>query len=74
MTGFACYLASVVIFRVFFAACYLIKWQARYSCNKKYNIPPVDLEKIFKKYKKAATTGEDSTDDEEILKKAEEIY
>ena len=54
LTGFACYLACVVVFRVFFAAIYLCKWQFRYSCDKKYHIPQVNLEAVFKKYKKAA--------------------
>ena len=74
LTGFACYLAAIVVFRVFFAAIYIVKWQWRYAFNENYQIPQVNLEAVFKKYKKAAVTGEDSTDDEKILAQAKEIY
>ena len=69
LTGFACYLAGIVIFRVFFAFLYIIKWQIRYSCDKKYFIPEVNLEKVFKEVKKKASKGDDSTDDEELIEK-----
>ena len=36
LTGFACYLAFIVVFRVLFAAAYILKWQWRYAFNEKY--------------------------------------
>lgn len=74
LTGFALYLAGIVVFRVVFSALYLSKWHYRYTCDKKYYIPEVNLESVFKKYKKMATTGADSTDDEIILEKAKEYF
>ena len=74
LTGFAIYLASIVVFRVTFALCYVCKWNCRYCCNKKYQFPEINLEAKFKEYKKQATTGEESTDDEEILAQAKSLF
>ena len=41
---------------------------------KKYRFPEVNLEAKFKEFKKKASTGEDSTDDEEILEKAHGLF
>lgn len=63
LTGFALYLSGIVVFRIFFAILYLCKWQWRYNFNPKYKIKEVNLEAIFKKFKKNATTGDESSDD-----------
>ena len=36
LDGFSMYLASIVIFKVFFAILFVLKWQLRYATNKKY--------------------------------------
>lgn len=46
------YLAGVVIFRVFFAFLYVVKWQCRYSYGKKYQIEEYNLEGEFRRLKK----------------------
>ena len=46
LDGFSMYLASVVIFRVFFAILYVIKWQWRFAFNSKYKIGEYNIEKI----------------------------
>ena len=44
LDGFSMYLAGVVVFRVFFGLLYVLKWQCRYSCNKKYKVSEYNLE------------------------------
>ena len=62
------------MFRVFFAILHTIKWKWRFCCNKKYKIQEYNLEAAFKKLKKEARTGGDSTDDEDMAKQAEELF
>jgi len=61
------YLAAVVIFRVIFATLYVIKWQWRYNCNKKYKISANSLENYSQELKRRKKNREDlaqeSTDD-----------
>ena len=44
-------LATLVIFRVLFAAVYIIGWKCRYSFSKNYTVKEQNLEKNFKKLK-----------------------
>lgn len=60
------YLAAVVIFRVFFAVLYVIKWQCRYSNSTKYMIQEYNLESEFRKLKKNKDQQESSDDKEDI--------
>lgn len=62
LDGFSMYLAGVVVFRVFFGLLYVLKWQCRYCCNKKYKVTEYNLEQQFKKLKKNRENAE-STDD-----------
>ena len=65
---FSLYLAGIVVFRVFFAILHTIKWKWRFCCNKKYKIQEYNLEIAFKKLKKEARTGGESTDDEDMAR------
>ena len=38
LTYFSIYLAGLVLFRVFFAVVYILKWKIRYNCQGKYKI------------------------------------
>ena len=62
LDGFSMYLAGVVVFRVFFGLMYVIKWQCRYCCNKKYKVSEYNLEQQFKKLKKNKENAESSDD------------
>lgn len=64
LDGFSMYLAGVVIFRVIFGLLYVIKWQCRYCCNKKYKVSEYNLEQEFKRLKKNKENAE-STDDKD---------
>ena len=66
------YLASVVIFRFVFGTLYVLKWQCRYACNKKYKIEEYQLEQVFKDLKKNKFAAE-SSDDVEDRKQLEEV-
>lgn len=68
------YLAGIVVFRVFFATLHTCKWKWRFCCNKKYAIAAFSLEKEFKKLKKEARTGGESTDDEKNEERLEQIF
>lgn len=59
------YLASIVVFKVFFAILYVLKWQCRYMRNPKYQISAYNLEMNFKKMKKNANAAESSDDRED---------
>ena len=59
------FLAAIVIFRVFFGLLYVLKWQCRYACNKKYTISEYNLEREFKKLKKNKDAQESSDDAED---------
>ena len=58
------YLAGVVVFKVFFAILFVLKWQCRYATNKNYKISEYNLERTFKELKKGKEDAE-STDDVE---------
>ena len=38
LADFSLYLMSLVIFRVFFAVIYIIKWKFRFNCSSKYKV------------------------------------
>ena len=73
---FSMMLATLVVFRVLFAAIYIIGWKCRYCCFKNYTIKEQNLDKNFKKLKENADRegGADSTDDEEILQECNKIF
>lgn len=73
LQGFTVFLASLVIFRVFFAAIYVCKWKCRYACSKKYRVTEYNLEKNFAKLRADEHEG-DSSDDMEIYETAKRIY
>jgi len=43
LEGFSIFIAGLVIFRVFFAICFIITWKFRYNCNKKYKVKSVNM-------------------------------
>ena len=65
LDGFSMYLAGVVIFRVFFAILFVIKWQWRFAFNPKYKIEENNLEREFKRLKKDKDCQESSDDIED---------
>lgn len=40
---FSCFIAGLVLFRVFFAMCFLILWKIRYCCDKKYKVKSINM-------------------------------
>lgn len=48
LAGFSLYLAALVVFRIFFAVIYILKWKCRYCCSKKYKVNRVNLLDEFK--------------------------
>jgi len=71
---FTMILAGMVVFKVFFATIYVIKWKFRYCCNKKYKISRFSLEKTWQKRVKKEEDDGFSSDDEDIYQKAKRIY
>ena len=71
---FTMYLATLVCFRSFFAALYVIKWRFRYNYNKKYQVKEHDLAKIFKDMKRNPNQNGDSSDDEQVQKGFKDYY
>ena len=73
LAGFSLYLGALVVFRVFFATIYILKWKCRYNCKSKYKVPHRNMILDFKTIKKNSKNGE-STDDEEIEEQLKTIY
>lgn len=73
LVGFSLYLAAIVVFRVFFASIYILKWKCRYNCSKTYRVRQQNLVKEFKQIKSESKNGE-STDDEAIEEELQKIY
>ena len=59
-------LASLVIFRLFFATIYICKWRCRYTFSSKYGVPKRNLESDYRAIKKKHAVDGDSTEDEFI--------
>lgn len=74
LQGFTCFLAAIVVFRVFFAILYVCKWKCRYCCNKNYKIKTYNLDKNFAKLRADQNDDGHSSDDEEIYQAAKRIY
>lgn len=68
------FLAGIVVFRVFFATLYVIKWKWRYAFDKAYKIKTYNLEKTFHKLRADQNDDGHSSDDEEIYQTAKRIY
>ena len=60
---FSFFIATIVMFRIFFSTLYVLKWNFFYHCTKSYAIKSQNLEKAFKQIRNQ-TKGDDSTDDE----------
>lgn len=67
------YLAAIVVFRVSFAAIYILIWKWRFNCKKNYGVKEVNLDAEFKRVKKTAING-DSTDEEEMERQITQIF
>ncbi len=66
MEYYTVYLTSLVAFKILAALCFVIMWRYRYEFKwSGYKLPNHNLNKEFKRIKKAHVDG-DSTDDEEI--------
>lgn len=46
LTGYAIFLASIVIYRVIFAIIYILSWKVTFCCAPRYKFISSDLEKI----------------------------
>ena len=73
LADFALYLTALVLFRVFFATIYILKWKWRYNCVGQYKVKSRNLQEEVSKIKKQTENGE-STDDEEIRAELDKIY
>lgn len=73
LAGFSLYLGALVVFRVLFATIYICKWKCRYNCSKKYKVRFRNMIADLKTIKKNSKNGE-STDDEEMEEKLNQIY
>jgi hypothetical protein len=74
LQGFTCMLASIVVFRMFFSALYILRWKCRFCCDKQYSVQTYNMEKVFRKIKKTANTGGMSSDDEDVIARARKVY
>ena len=71
LQGFTMFLAGIVVFRVFFAILYVLKWKFRYCCKSAYRVKKKSLKDSYNNIMKAWKKGEvQSSDDEETFKKA----
>ena len=73
LAGFSLYLGALVIFRLFFATIYILKWKWLYCCNSKYKVRKRNLLNDFKDIKKKHREGE-STDDEIMNEELDKVY
>ena len=48
LQGFTMFLAGIVIYRVFFATLYVLKWKCRYNCTKKYKVYKHNIERSYR--------------------------
>ena len=52
LDGFSLFIASIVVFKVFFAFLNIVKWRCRYMNNREYRITNRNLEKDLKDQQK----------------------
>lgn len=71
---FSLYLASLVVFRVFFSGLYILNWKLKYLLCSPYRVKYYDLQAEFKKIKSKTNVHGDSTDDEEMDEKVHTIF
>ena len=71
---FSLYLAALVVFRVLFSGLYILNWKLKYLCCRPYRVSHHDLNKKFKEIKAKTNAHGDSTDDEEMDEKVQEIF
>ena len=69
---FSMYLGALVVFRVVFAAIYILMWKFRYNFMEKYKVSKRNLLVDFSAIKKKCKNGL-SSDDEEIEEELEKI-
>ena len=69
---FSMYLGALVVFRVVFAAIYILMWKFRYNFMEKYKVSKRNLLVDFSAIKKKCKNGL-SSDDDEIEEEFEKI-
>ena len=51
LEAFACYLAFMVLYKVFFGACHILRFKCKNNCSDKYKVGKVNLKKEYRKIK-----------------------
>lgn len=59
---FAIYLASLVMYKVFFGMIHIIKFKILFNCNKKYRIPKYDFHEEVKRLRAKTEDWNESID------------